>query len=235
MNERKKEMKLEFILAAMANCGKRSPLPGQAAWRCGRGARLGYGASVALRHAFAAVLFLAVSGLAQTPEPPIPSGLTFPDIVGKALSGSDITVGMRDGSPKVLVMTFTRGAASSAQAWLDACRADETTLKVPSPPDGSPPPRVVCYDVRMVQGIPRIIRGYVEGRMKKGLSPEQLAHTVLVYRDEEAWRGRMTVKPDNESEPFVVMVDRQGRVQSLLQGAFNPVALKAGQARLLAN
>jgi len=58
---------------------------------------------------------------------------------------------------------------------------------------------------------------------------------VLVYRDEKAWRDRMMVTPDNENEPFIVMVDRQGRVQSLLRGAFNPAALKAGQARLLAN
>jgi len=200
------------------------------------GGPTGYGASVPLRQVCAALLFLAASGLAQTPGSPISSGLTFPDLVGKALSGSEITVGMSDGSPKVVVMTFTREAASPAQAWLDACRADETTSAAPSPPDGSPPPlRAVCYDVRMAHGIPRIIRGYVEGRMKKGLSPEQLAHTLLVYRDKEAWRDRMQVTSRNENEPFIVMVDRQGRVQSLLQGAFSAAALKAGKARLLAN
>jgi hypothetical protein len=202
-------------------------------------AHIRYGVHMGPRPAFAAVLVLALTGVTQALESPLSSGVNFPDLVGKSLSGSDITVGMHDGMPKVVVMTFTRAAASPAQAWLDACRADESALPgtAPSGVDGgaTPPPRVACFDVRMAQDIPRIIRGFIEGRMKKGLKPEQLARTVLVYKDKEAWRDRMVVMHHNEDEPFIVMVDRQGRVQSLLQGAFNPAALKAEQAKLLGN
>jgi hypothetical protein len=85
-----------------------------------------------------------------------------------------------------------------------------------------------------VTGLPPLVRGLVEGRMRKGQRPEHLDQVVLVYKDKEAWRERMMVIRDNENDPFIVMVDRQGRVQSLLQGAFNPAALKAEQAKLLA-
>lgn len=183
-------------------------------------------------------LFLALTGVgAYAMEVPLSSGLTFPDLVGRTLSGADITVGMRDGIAKVVVMTFTKGAATPAQAWLDACRADETAQRpqTPAPATGSPAApnsRVACYDVRMGQAIPRLVRGFIEGRMKKGLNPEHLSRVVLIYKDNEAWRDRMVVFNDNENQPFIVMVDRQGRVQSLLQGAFNPQALKAEQAKL---
>ena len=186
----------------------------------------------------AAALVLALSTSAHPLEAPLSSGLTFPDLVGRTLSGTDARVGMRDGAAKVVVMTFTKEAATSAQAWLDACRADETaqppTTPLPAAPSSSGPlvPPVACYDVRMGQAIPRLIRGFIEGRMKKGLKPENLSRVILVYKDNEAWRDRMVVIEDNENQPFIVLVDRQGRVQSLLQGAFNAQALKAEQAKL---
>ena len=192
-----------------------------------------------LRHVFAASLFLAVPSLAHALESPIYSGVNFPDIVGKALSGSDIRVGMRDGFPKVVVMAFTGEAARSAQAWLEACRADETTQAPPAPSSDAPgsstkaPLPVVCYDVRMAMSLPPLVRGYFEGQKKKGQKPENLAQVVLVYKDKDAWRDRLAVILDNQDVPFIIMVDRQGRVQSLLQGAFDPAALKAEQAKLV--
>jgi hypothetical protein len=200
---------------------------------------------MALRPALALVITLAfvAPSAPQSIERPLFSGVPFPNLVGKSLSGSNITVGMGDGLAKIMVITFTREAANPAQAWLDACRADETVqpgvvptqADAPAAPGGAPvppAPRVVCYDVRMAQAVPFFIRGYLEGRMKKGLSPEQLARVVLVYSEKEAWRDRLVVMSNNENEPFIVMVDRQGRVQSLLQGPFNPAALKAEQAKL---
>lgn len=185
-----------------------------------------------------ALIFLAWSA-APAAESPLSSGVPFPDLVGKSLAGADLTVDMRDGVAKVIVMTFTRGAATPAQTWLDACQADEKSQSgtEPSGAENSSaalPGRVACYDVRMVQGVPRLVRGFVEGRMKKGLGPEQLARTILVYKDKEAWRDRLLVMSHNEDQPFIVMVDRQGRVQSLLWGPFDPAALKAEQAKLVA-
>ncbi len=193
-----------------------------------------------LRHVFAAALVFAVPSLTHALETPIYSGVNLPDIVGKALSGTDVRVGMRDGFPKVVVMAFTGAAAKSGQAWLEACRADETTQAPPAPPPGAPDSStkgslpVVCYDVRMSMSLPPLVRGYFEGQKKKGQKPENLAQVVLVYKDKDAWRDRMAVILDNQDEAFVITVDRQGRVQSLLHGAFDPAALKAEQAKLVA-
>jgi len=160
-------------------------------------------------------------------EGPLSSGATFPDLTGKSLAGQDRTLSMRDGKPKVLVVTFTREAAKPAQAWLDACRADETAA--------SNPPKVACYDIRMAEGMPRLVRGFVEGRMRKGVQETQRDNVILIYKDNEAWRDRLMVMRDFENEPFLVLVDRQGRVQSLLRGAFDATALKSEQAKLAAN
>ena len=239
-----KKTKFAFILARIDGCRKRLLGPGAA------GGRLAVSVAtdrtiwlfflMPLRHVLAAALVLAVPSLTHALDSPIYSGVNFPDIVGKALSGADIAVGMRDGFPKVVVMTFTRAAAKSGQAWLEGCRADETTRALPAPTPAAqgsttpPPLSVVCYDVRMTMSLPPLVRGYVEGQMKKGQKPENLAQVVLVYKDKDAWRDRMAVILDNQDEPFIIMVDRQGRVQSLLHGAFDPAALKAEQAKLVA-
>jgi hypothetical protein len=190
------------------------------------------------RSFFAAFCLLAAPGLLAAFESPLSSGVTFPDLVGKTLSGSDIRVGMRDGWAKVMVMSFTGEAAKSSQAWLEACRADPSAKLEPVPTESSPLPvkvGVVCYDVRMVASLPPIVRGVAEGRMKKGQRPEHLDQIVLIHKDKDIWRDRLAVILDNEDDPFIVMIDRQGRVQSLLQGPFNPAALKAEQAKLLAS
>lgn len=167
----------------------------------------------------------AVTGRAL--EGPLSSGATFPDIPGKTLAGSDVTVVMRDGQAKVFVVTFTKDAAKPAQAWLDACRADESAK--------GPTPRVACWDVRMVEGMPRLVRGFVEGRMRKDVPVSERERVVLVYKNNEAWRDRLMVMKDFENDPFLVLVDRAGRVQSLLRGSFDAVALKSEQQKLAAN
>lgn len=186
---------------------------------------------MALRTACAVGLVFLMQGMARAQESPLSSGTTFPDLAGKTLAGSDIVVGMRDGLPKVLVMAFTKDATKPAQAWLDACRADITT----QPEPGSAVPPVACYDVRMVTSLPPLVRGFVEGRMRKGVRARDLSHVVLITKDKELWRDRLMVMPDSEDDPFIVMVDREGRVQSLLRGIFNATALKTEQAKLVSN
>jgi hypothetical protein len=174
------------------------------------------------------LVFATAPAVAQTP---LSSGVPFPDLAGKTLSGSDIVVGTRDGRPKVLIMAFTKEATKSAQAWFEACRVEATAQKE-AVPDSAP---VVCYDVRMVLALPKPVRGFVEGRMRKDVRQQDLDRVVLVYKDKDVWRDRMMVMTDSENEPFIILVDRQGLVQSLLQGPFNAIALKTEQAKLVAN
>jgi hypothetical protein len=183
------------------------------------------------RSAGAFILLLVLAAAPAVAQTPLSSGVPFPDLVGKTLSGSDIVVGTRDGRPKVLIMAFTKDATKSAQAWFDACRVDATAQKTAAP-ESAP---VVCYDVRMVLALPRPVRGFVEGRMRKDVRQQDLDRVVLVYKDKDLWRERMMVMTDSEDEPFVILVDRQGRVQSLLHGPFDAVALKVEQAKLVAN
>lgn len=174
-----------------------------------------------------AAVLAAGALVAPALEGPLASGATFPDLPGKTLAGSDVTVSMRDGQAKVFVVTFTKDAAKPAQSWLDACRADESAK--------GPTPRVACWDVRMVEGMPRLVRGFVEGRMRKGVPASDRERIVLVYKDNETWRDRLMVMKDFENDPFLVLVDRSGRVQSLLRGSFDAVALKSEQQKLAAN
>jgi hypothetical protein len=190
-----------------------------------------YGTRMGSRSVRAFTLLLVFATAPAVAQTPLSSGVPFPDLVGKTLSGADIVVGSRDGRPKVLIMAFTKDATKAAQAWFDACRVDATAHKE-SAPDS---PLVVCYDVRMVLALPRPVRGFVEGRMRKDVRQQDLDRVVLVYKDKDVWRERMMVMTDSENEPFIILVDRQGRVQSLLHGPFDSVALKTEQAKLVAN
>ena len=87
----------------------------------------------------------------------------------------------------------------------------------------------------MAEGMPRLVRGFAEGRMRKGVPVADRERVVLVYKNNEAWRDRLMVMKDFENDPFLVLVDRAGRVQSLLRGSFDAVALKSEQQKLAAN
>jgi hypothetical protein len=191
----------------------------------------------------AALLVAVAAAPLAGAEEPLASGSQFPVLAGRSLIGTDVTVKADGESGRVFVISFSQDAARPAKAWLDACRAAPPAASpsppapagrsVPSAPPAAALPRpVVCYDVRMMQGAPRLLRGFIEGRMRKGEPASRHANTVLLYRDEELWRDRFAVIEDKKDQPYIAFVDAQGRVSTLTHGPWDQGLFERERARL---
>lgn len=194
--------------------------------------------------AFASVITAAVAG-----EAPLAPGAALPSIDAQTLDGNKTKL-PKDGSGHALVIVvgFTKAAAKDTMPWLEACRnaaaaAESAPSAAAGPPPsapaesarsaatGSPPgapapssPGLVCYDVRMVEDVPRLFRRLMERDMKSGFPPGLQQRTLLVYEHNEAWRGRLGV--DDDRTAHVIGCDAEGIVRAVARGPYSQKELK---------
>lgn len=165
-------------------------------------------------------LLIALALLGQvvvaTNSPTLVPGMELPLLEVTALSG-DLVALPRDarGHAAVLVIGFTKAAAKISRPWLDACQS-----AAGAGPAGS---GVYCYDIRMLEGVPRSFRGMVERGMRGSFPAELQRQTLLVYAENDAWRQR--VGADDDKKPYVIGIDAEGRVRATAAG-------QCGQAEL---
>lgn len=162
--------------------------------------------------AFASFVTAAVAG-----EAPLAPGVELPSIEATTLDGSKAAL-PKDGrgQPLLLVVGFTKAAAKDTRPWLESCR--KAAEAVPSAPG------VVCYDVRMLEDVPRMLRGMMEHGMKSGLPADLRKRTLLVYEHDAAWRERLGVTSDKTA--YVVGCDAEGIVRALAKGPYAEPELK---------
>jgi len=166
-------------------------------------------------------LLIALASLVQplvaANTPKLVPGIELPLLEANALSG-DVAALPRDvrGHPAVLVLGFSKSAAKITRAWTDGCRSAAAAR-----PAGSD---VYCYDIRMLEGVPRPFRGMVERGMRSGIPVELQRHALLVYRENDAWRERLGV--DDDKTAYVIGCDREGRVRGTATGQFVEMELK---------
>ena len=163
-----------------------------------------------------ALVHLSRSLLAASAAKLVP-GETLPLLEAKALSGQPAALPPdAQGHGAVLVFGFSKAAAKITRPWMDGCRAAAAA--------GPPAPDVYCYDVRMVEDVPRFFRGGMERGMTSGLPVEFQRQTLLAYQENDAWRERLGVADDKNA--YVIACDREGRVRATATGQFMEAELK---------
>ena len=166
-------------------------------------------------------LLIALASLGQplvaANAPILVPGVELPLLEVRALSG-DLATLPRDarGHAAVLVIGFSKAAAKISRAWLDSCRSAAA-----AGPAGS---NVYCYDVRMLEGVPRVLRSMVERGMRNGLPVELQRQTLLVYTENDAWSERVGATDDKTA--YVIGCDREGHVRGTATGQFVELELK---------
>jgi hypothetical protein len=164
------------------------------------------------------VLWLLLIALAFQGRPPVAAsaarlvpGDPLPLLEAKTLGG-DLATLPRDarGHGAVLVFGFSKAAAKSTRPWMDACR-DAVASK-------SAEPGLYCYDVRMVEDVPRLFRGGMERGMRSGFPVELQRQTLLAYQENDAWRDRLSATDDRSA--YVLACDGEGRVRAAATGQF---------------
>src|SRR5262245_24262021 len=146
------------------------------------------------------VAVAAAATIAAAPQ--LATGAELPQLEGTTLNG-EAAVLPRDamGRPVVVVFGFTKAASKITRAWLDGCRHASAPKPAAPPSTPSPSPAspsasaqetgLACYDVRMVEEVPRFFRGMMERGMRGDLPVELQRRTLLVYSQNDLWHARL--------------------------------------------
>ena len=154
---------------------------------------------------------------AAPPDPILVPGTPLPAIQATTLAGEDLALpGEASVNGAVLVVGFSREAASLTSEWMDGCLA---ATRQPGRE------KVACYDVRMLEDVPQLFRGMMEHGMRKGYPPDRQRRTILVYSDNESWRGRLGVR--DTASAYVLGCDGTGRVRLMATGPYVEPELRA--------
>jgi hypothetical protein len=137
-------------------------------------------------------------------------GVVLPTLTATTLSGEPASLpGDAKGRASILVFGFSKAAVKLTKPWVESCRAAAGAR---------------CYDVRMLEDVPKSFRGMVERGMKSGYPLELQRMTLLAYTGNEAWRGYLGVIDDKSA--YVAALDGEGHVREITDGLFSDDRLK---------
>ena len=141
-------------------------------------------------------LFCAALGMVVLP---VCLAQVLPSTAGETLSGKPIVLADAvRGRTAVLVAGFSREGGNGTGDWMKAIQADPAFAKA------------TVYSVAMLASAPGFVRGTVRSGMKKGLSLEAQEKFVVLTEDEKRWKTFFDVSKDKE--PYIVLLDAQGRI-----------------------
>lgn len=128
----------------------------------------------------------------------------WPVTEGETLSGTKVTVPSSfTGKPTVLVFSFSKDAGEKVRFWLDPLLKDDLN----------------AWSVASLEAAPRLIRGVIRSGMRKDMARIAQERSVLLYKDDKAWRQALGVTKDDA--PLVVLLDAKGQVAWKHQGLYD--------------
>ncbi len=132
----------------------------------------------------------------------------MPSLRVTSLDGQSLALPDPAADATVLVVGFSRKAGDEVKPWADRFERDFGAR-----------PRFACYSVVVLAGVPPLLRSLVLGFIKNGTDSKDRSRLFTTFQDEEAWKAVVGFgRPD---EPYVVVVDREGRIGTSLRGAFD--------------
>jgi hypothetical protein len=144
----------------------------------------------------------------------------IPAVHGTALSGDAVILpDDLKGNLGVLVLGFSQGSREAVAGWGRRLAANYRDS-----------PAVVYYEMPMLAGAPKLLRGMITRSMKSSAPERELPHFLPILDNEPAWRAIAHYsKPD---DPYVVLVDGQGMVLWETEGAATDAAYAELQRKL---
>lgn len=135
-----------------------------------------------------------------------------PAVRGTTLAGGKVALPEDlKGKTGVLIVGFSKGASAEAAAWGKRLAGDKAH-------SGD----LVYYEVAMLEGVPRLLRGIVLKQIKSSVSEAGQAHFLPVYEHQAEWKAAAGyTRPD---DAYVLVVDGTGAVRARIQGAPTDVA-----------
>src|SRR4051812_43001707 len=100
------------------------------------------------------------------------------------------------GKPTILVITFTRAAQEQARVWTEKLKQKSLS--------------VATYQVLELEDVPRLMRGFVRGSIRRGIPKEQLDSFVLLFEGQDALKKAVGFGADKDA--YVVLLDANGNI-----------------------
>ena len=148
-------------------------------------------------------------------------GETIPPLHCESLAGSrvDLPADLH-GRSAVLVIGFSRDAQDAVRDWGRRLGAEYGAS-----------PSVSYYELAMLAGAPRVMRGFILRAMKKDVSERGKAHFLVVTEDEAEWRR--VAHYDRADMAYVMVVDGAGAVRWTTSGPLTEGAYAEMKKRLV--
>jgi hypothetical protein len=106
------------------------------------------------------------------------------------------------GKPAVCVFGFSKEAGDRTKVWMNRLTQDG----------------INAWSVANLEGAPALVRGMIRGSMRKGTPQAQLARSLIMTKDEKAWK--LAVGATQDSLPLVVVFDSSTQIQWKYEGLF---------------
>lgn len=166
----------------------------------------------------ASALFLSVLSLsAQQARSSLQLGDLLPAIDGHWLSGGEAALSSATfDHPAVILFTFSRNGGQQAQGWRQHLLEDA--------------PGLTIYQVMFLEAVPSAFRSVTLAGIKRGTPPDQQSHTLLLYRDADAWKQRLLIR--DVDNVCLLLLGPDARIRWMTTGALSAQSNQELRARL---
>jgi hypothetical protein len=105
----------------------------------------------------------------------------------------------------IVVTGFSKDSGPASKAWVERFTRDGG----------------LAFLAPVLEGAPRLVRGLIRSGMRRDIPVSLHEKTLLIYSDEAGWKRRVNFARGTEKEPYVVLLDAQGRPQWTHHGVFD--------------
>ena len=125
-------------------------------------------------------------------------GTTWPPFEVDTLAGAKLKMpAAANGKVSLIVMSFSKDASAASKAWAERFTRDGGH----------------AYVAAVLEAAPRLIRGLIRSGMRGDIPKELHERTLLIYKGEAEWKQRTGFQAGTDAQPYLILLDRQGRVQ----------------------
>jgi hypothetical protein len=129
------------------------------------------------------------------------SAETLPGTAGENLLGQKVKIAESlQGKVGVLVVGYSKASGDILSAWERRLSADFAGR-----------PEVVVYQIPILEGAPKFIRGMIVNGMRKGVPAPKQANFIVVVNDEDQWKRICGYQKGDDA--YIVIVDKSGEIR----------------------
>lgn len=148
---------------------------------------------------------------------PLAVGDIFPPLKAQFLTGrTAVLPEAARGKAALIMMGFTYDSRFAVEAWAAAFREAFGTRE-----------DVTFFEVPVIGGMGRLAKPFIDSGMRKGTPPSLHENVITVYGNVDHWKATMGFVKQAEHAPYLVLIDREGRVRWLHRGPHSPEAMIA--------